>query len=62
MALYKVTIKSINISTGIIEAENKDVITEELAKKNHPQWWSQHQSTTDSLTATEIVELEEKSE
>ena len=62
MALFKVTVRTTSSTTGVIEANTKEEILDELAKKVYPQWWATHESTTDEMVSTAISELEEKIE
>ena len=61
MAIFKVVISTVQVTTGIVEANSKEEITAELEKNNPPEWWAVHTSTTESITATTLEELEEKS-
>ena len=60
MALFKAKIKLVQIAEGVIEADSKEIILEELAKTNSPQWWALKNTIDESRTAEELVELEEK--
>ena len=62
MALFKATVKTVTVVTGIIEANSKEEITAELEKVVSPAWWATHDQTMESTTATELVELENKAE